>query len=122
MQKNNENTTIIEKDLSYLKEAFAKITSAPTLQELAEKLAYKKNASQLNQEVKKYDPYCQYEINDLICKEYDEPLMVSSKGVEPFKGLVVLKVAQKIIYPISIVKCWRLILQEGESFANILTI
>ena len=40
MQKNNENTTINEKDLSFLKEEFAKITSALTLQELAKKLEY----------------------------------------------------------------------------------
>ena len=98
-QKNNENTTITKEDLSYLKEEFAEIISSPSSRELAEKLAYKKNASQLNQEVKKYDPNCLYEIDDLICKEYDEPLMVSSKGVEPFKGLVVLKVTQKIVYP-----------------------
>ena len=97
--QNNENTTITEKDLAFIKDEFAVLSTALTLQELAQKLAYKKNASQLNQEVKKYDPYCRYEINDLICKEYDEPLMVSSKGVEPFKGLVVLKVIQKIVYP-----------------------
>lgn len=86
-----ENLSFIEKELSHTKKPLS-------LQEMAKKLAYKKTSSQMQQEVKKYDPECQYEIGDLIYKEYDEPLMVSSKGMESFKGAVVLQLIGKIDY------------------------
>jgi hypothetical protein len=96
MDKANEYTKITEADLSFLEEELFQINKASTLKELAQKVAFKKTSSQLKQDVKKYDPYCQYEVGDLIFKEYDEPLLVSSKGAEHFKGSVVLKVHNKI--------------------------
>jgi len=98
MSKEPESTTIEDKDLVSIEAEFSKFNKPLTLQELTRKLAYKKTSSQLAQEVKIYDPYCQYEIGDLIYKEYDEPLMVSSKGVEPFKGGIVLTIVNKIAY------------------------
>jgi len=98
MAKENENTSTKEKDLQFIKKELLKEQTAPTLHELATKLAYEKNASQLNQAVKKYNPDCTYEPGDLICKDYDEQLTVSSKGTEAFKGKVVLKVIKKKSY------------------------
>ncbi len=98
MDKENENTKILAADLEFLEED---ITNSPTpfsLQELVKKIAIKKTSSQLSQVVKVYDPYCVYEVGDLLYKEYNEPLIVSSKGAEPFKGSVVLKVISKIPY------------------------
>ena len=86
-----ENLSFIEKELSHTKKPLS-------LQEMAKKLVYKKTSSQMQQDVKKYDPECQYEVGDLIYREYDEPLMVSSKGMEPFKGAVVLQLIGKIDY------------------------
>ena len=96
MDKANEYTKITEVDLSFLEEELLHINSALNLKELAQKVAFKKTSSQLKQDVKKYDPYSQYKVGDLIYKEYDEPLLVSSKGAEHFKGSVVLKVSNKI--------------------------
>jgi hypothetical protein len=96
MDKANEYTKITEADLSFLEEELHHINKALTLKELAQKVAFKKTSSQLKQDVKKYDSYCQYEVGDLIFKEYDDPLLVSSKGAEHFKGSVVLKVLNKI--------------------------
>lgn len=91
MQTTKENIEFIEKELSR--------TSKPlSLQEVTKKLAYKKISGQMSQEVMMYDPECKYEVGDLIYKEYDEPLMVSSKGMESFKGAVVLRVVGKIDY------------------------
>jgi len=98
MNKENEYTKITESDLEFLRKELSQTNNALTLQELSEKLAFKKTSSQLQQEVKKYEPFCKYEGGDLLYKEYDEPLMVSSKGVEHFKGSVVLKVMNKIAY------------------------
>jgi len=98
MSKDNENTTIAAKDLAWLQDELHKDEAVVTLQDLATKLAYRKNAGQLSQEVKVYDPNCEYKVGDLICKEYDEQLLVSSKGAEHFQGAVVLKVINKISY------------------------
>jgi len=98
MDKENENTKILEIDLSFIKEELSLTNKPVNLSQLTKKLAYKKNASQLKQEVKKYDPNCKYEVGDLIYKDYDEQLMVSSKGAEYFKGAVVLKVVRKTPY------------------------
>jgi hypothetical protein len=92
MDKENEQTQITETDLSFLEEELLQNNKAVTLDQLTQKVAFKKTSSQLKQEVKKYDPNCLYEVGDLILKEYDEPLLVSSKGAEHFKGSVVLKV------------------------------
>jgi hypothetical protein len=96
MDKESEQTKITEVDLSFLKEELLQTNKAFTLEQLTQKVAFKKTSSQLNQEVKKYDPYCSYEVGDLILKDYDDPLLVSSKGAEHFRGSVVLKVIQKI--------------------------
>lgn len=96
MDKENEQTKITDADLSFLKEELLQINKAFTLEQLAQKVAFKKTSSQLKQEVKKYDPYCLYEVGDLILREYDEPLLVSSKGAEHFKGSVVLKIIHKV--------------------------
>ena len=98
MGKENEETKIKREDLLFLEKEFSKTNKPLSLAELTRKFVYRKTSSQLSQEVKKYDVYCRYEVGDLIYKEYDEPLMVSSKGVEPFKGGVVLKVINKIDY------------------------
>ena len=95
MEKANEYTNITEADLSFLEKELRQINTALTLSELAKKVAFKKTSSQLKQEVKIYDPYCQFEVGELILKEYDEPLLVSSKGTETFKGAVVPKVINK---------------------------
>lgn len=98
MVKENENTVITEKDLEFIQKQLSKTNKPLSFEELTQKLAYKKTSSQLQQEVKKYNPYCKYEVGDLIYKQYDEPLIVSSKGTQHFKGAVVLKVKQKIKY------------------------
>lgn len=98
MDKENENTKIIKKDLLFIEKEFSQTEKPLSLNELTKKLIYKKTSSQLAQQVKKYDPYCNYEVGDLIYKKYDEPLMVSSKGVEFFEGRVVLKIVNKIDY------------------------
>jgi hypothetical protein len=98
MSEENENIKITEKDLSFLENEFLKTSKPLSIQEMTRKLVYQKSSHQLSQEVKKYDPECVYEVGDYIYKEYDEPLLVSSKGVEPFKGAVVLRVTKKIPY------------------------
>jgi len=98
MEKEIENTEITEKDLLFIEKEFSKSSKPLSLEEITKKMAYQKTSSQLGHEVKRYDPLCTYEIGDLIYKEYDEPLMVSSKGVEPFKGAVVLTVVGKVAY------------------------
>lgn len=98
MNKEIENTKIKETDLQFIEKEFSKTNKPLSLYDLTKKLVYKKTSSQLSQEVKKYDAYCRYEVGDLIYKEYDEPLMVSSKGAELFQGGVVLKVIKKIDY------------------------
>ena len=95
MDKENEQTQITEDDLSFLKAELLQSNRAFTLEQLTQKVAFKKTSSQLKQEVKKYDSNCVYEKGDLILKEYDEPLLVSSKGAEHFKGSVVLRVINK---------------------------
>jgi hypothetical protein len=98
MDKENDYTKVTEADLVFLKKELLHTEKAFITEELTEKLAFKKTSGQLQQEVKIYDQFCKYEVGDLIYKEYDEPLMVSSKGVEHFKGSVVLKVVSKIPY------------------------
>ncbi|MGB6865112.1 MAG: hypothetical protein WBE11_05420 [Candidatus Aminicenantaceae bacterium] len=98
MDKENENTKILASDLEFFEEDLAKTNTPYGLQELVKKIAIKKTSSQLSHEVKVYDPYCLYEVGDLLYKEYNEPLIVSSKGAEPFEGTVVLKVINKTPY------------------------
>lgn len=98
MDKENENTEILASDLEFLEKDLVESNAPFDLQEIVKKIAIRKTSSQLSHEVKVYDPYCSYEVGDLISKEYNEPLIVSSKGAEPFKGTVVLKVIGKIPY------------------------
>jgi hypothetical protein len=98
MDKENENTKILGSDLEFLEGELAKTTKPSNVYDLVKKIAIKKTSSQLSHEVKVYDPNCRYEVGDLIYKEYNEPLIVSSKGAEPFEGTVVLKVIAKIPY------------------------
>lgn len=98
MDKENDTTKVLKDDLSFIEDELLKVKTSLALQELTKKIAYKKNAGQLSQEVKIYDSACKYEVDDLIYKEYNEPLIVSSKGAEPFQGSIVLKVSGKIVY------------------------
>lgn len=98
MKKENENTKISDSDLEFLEKELSQTNKTLALRDLTEKVAFKKSSGQLQQMVKIYDPFCAYEVGDLIYKEYDEPLLISSKGVEHFKGSVVLKVLNKIAY------------------------
>lgn len=98
MDKNIEPTEITTEDVSFMEAELAKTVQPLSLSELTRKLAYRKTAGQLGYEVKRYDPNCRYEVNDLIYKTYDEPLTVNSKGVEHFKGAIVLKVVAKVAY------------------------
>ncbi len=98
MDKENENTKILASDLEFFEEDLAKTNMPYGLDELVKKIAIRKTSSQLSHEVKVYDPYCLYEVGDLLYKEYNEPLIVSSKGAEPFEGTIVLKVINKIPY------------------------
>ena len=98
MEKQNEITKITDEDLLYIKNELDATKKPEALHVLSKKLAYKKNATQLSHEVKIYDPKCEFKIGDLIYKEYDEPLVVSSKGTEHFKGGVVLRVINKIVF------------------------
>ncbi len=99
MDQENEITHIANDDLSFLEKELAK-TKAPVKQEeLVTKTAFKKTAGQRCLEAKEYNPDCMFEVGDLVHKKYDEPLTVSSKGAEHFKGSVVLKVVNKFALP-----------------------
>jgi len=100
MIKNREKISIqiTEDNLPFIEKILFQTNKPLSLDELTKKLAYKKTSSQLSQEVKKYDPYCKYDVGDFIYKEYDESLTVSSKGAEQFKGAVVLEVVEKTLY------------------------
>jgi hypothetical protein len=98
MEKENETTKISTEDLSFLAKELSKTDKPLHLEDLTRKIAFKKSAHHLSHEVKKYDPHCKYEVGDLVYKEYNEPLIVSSKGTEQFQGSVVLKVINKIPY------------------------
>ncbi|MFC2170293.1 hypothetical protein ACFLRM_07030 [Acidobacteriota bacterium] len=98
MGKETDNTKISEDNLAFIKTELSQSNKPVSLKGLTKKLAFQKTSSQLSQEVKKYNPDCQYEVENLIYKEYDELLMMSSKGTIPFRGGVVLKVINKIVY------------------------
>ncbi|MFQ5721081.1 MAG: hypothetical protein ACE5GI_01140 [Candidatus Aminicenantales bacterium] len=92
------DTKIDQETLDFIAKELNQTDRPLSLNELSKKVAFKKTSPFLAQKVKKYDPYCQYEVGDLIYKEYNEPLMVSSKGAEQFQGGVVLKVINKTEY------------------------
>ncbi len=98
MTNDNKTTKITEEDIAFADEELRQVTRPLTLHEIAQKLAFQKTASQRTQEVKVYDPNGLYEVGDFIYKEYDEPLTVSSKTVEHFKGAVVLRVVSKLFF------------------------
>ncbi|MEA3420896.1 MAG: hypothetical protein U9Q97_04365, partial [Acidobacteriota bacterium] len=60
MKNENEYVEITEKDLSFIEGKLSQSSICQTLHNLARKIAFEKNASQLNQEVKKYNPDCKY--------------------------------------------------------------
>ncbi len=99
MDQEIELTLIADDDLSFLEKELAKIKTPVKSEELVTKTAFKKTAGLRRLEAKQYNPDCVYEIGDLVHKEYDEPLTVSSKGTEHFKGSVVLKVVNKFALP-----------------------
>lgn len=98
MDKDNTLVQMTPDDIASIEQDLRKASRPFSLRELTEKLAFRKTANQRTQDVKIYDPNCVYQIGDSIYKEYDERLTVSSKTVEPFKGAVVLKVVNKIVY------------------------
>ena len=99
MDQANELTHIVDADLSFLGKELAKTKNPVKQEELVTKTAFKKTASLRRLEAKQYHPDCMYEIGDLVHREYDESLTVSSKGTEHFKGSVVLKVVNKFKLP-----------------------
>ena len=98
MTNENKTTKITEDDIDFAERELRQVPQPLPLHEIAQKLAFQKTASQRTQEVKVYDPNGLYAVGDFIYKEYDEPLTVSSKTVEHFKGAVVLKVVNKLFY------------------------
>jgi len=98
MDKENNLTQVSPDNLSFVEREFEQTPRPFSLKEINEKLAFHKTASQRVADVLKYDPNCKYQVGDLIYKEYDEALTVSSKTVEHFKGTVVFKVINKIFY------------------------
>ena len=98
MSNENNPTQVTEENLEFLEKEFGQTPKPLSLHELNEKLAFHKTASQRIQDVLMYDQSCKYEVGDQVFKDYDEPLTVSSKTVEHFKGSVVLKVVNKVYY------------------------
>jgi len=98
MDKENNLTQVSADNIAFVEQEFEKTLRPISLKEISEKLAFDKTASQRVADVLKYDPNCKYQVGDLIYKEYDETLTVSSKTVEHFKGAVVLKVKNKVFY------------------------
>jgi hypothetical protein len=98
MSKENNPTQVTEENLEFIAKELERTPKPLALHEINEKLAFHKTASQRVQDVLKYDPNCKYEVGDQVYKDYDEPLTISSKTVEHFKGAVVLKVVNKVYY------------------------
>jgi hypothetical protein len=98
MDKENNLTQVSPDNLAFVEQEFEQTPRPLSLKEVSEKLAFHKTASQRVADVLKYDPNCKYEVGQQIYKDYDETLTVSSKTVEHFKGVVVLKVINKVFY------------------------
>jgi hypothetical protein len=98
MDKENNLIQVSADNLAFVEQEFEQISRPLSLKEVSEKLAFHKTASQRVADVLKYDPNCKYQVGDQIYKDYDETLTVSSKTVEHFKGVVVLKVINKVFY------------------------
>jgi len=98
MAQQPEIAQISRGDLDFVYSILQTTTEPLSLKELTTKLGFEKTATELNQPLKKYDPNCRYEVGDLIYKEYNEPILVSSKNTEMFTGAVVLRVVNKIPY------------------------
>jgi hypothetical protein len=98
MDKDNALVQMTPDDIAFLEQELAKTAKPAAIRELAEKMAFRKTADQRIQDVRLYDSACVYQVGDSVYKEYDEPLTVSSKTVEPFKGAVVLTVVHKTLY------------------------
>src|SRR4030043_312186 len=98
MDKENNLTQVSADNLTFVEQEFEQIPRPLALKEVSEKLAFHKTASQRVADVLKYHPRLKCQGGDLIYKDYDESLTVSSKTVEHFKGAVVLKVMNKVFY------------------------
>jgi hypothetical protein len=98
MDKDNNLTQVSADNIAFVEREFEQTPRPFSLKEISEKLAFHKTASQRVADVLKYDPNFKYQVGDLIYKDYDETLTVSSKTVEHFKGAVVLKVVNKVFY------------------------
>ena len=98
MDREDTLTQITQENIDFVESELEKNPRPFSLHEISEKLAFQKTAGQRVQDVLKYDPLCRYEVGDLIFKEYNESLPVSSKTVEEFSGAVVLKVINKNFY------------------------
>ena len=98
MAQQPEIAQISRGDLDFVYSILQTTTEPLSLKELTTKLGFEKTATELNQPLKKYDSNCRYEVGDLIYKEYNEPILVSSKNTEMFTGAVVLRVVNKIPY------------------------
>jgi len=98
MDKENNLTLVSPDNITFVEREFEQTPRPLSLKEISEKLAFHKTASQRVADVLKYDPNCKYQVGDIIYKEYDEALTVSSKTVEHFKGTVVFKVINKVFY------------------------
>ena len=91
-------TTVSPDDFALVRQELETTPRPLPLKELAEKLAFQKTASQRLRDVKKYDPDCQYEVGDVIYKEYNDTLTIGSKAAEHFQGAVILTVVGKQFY------------------------
>jgi hypothetical protein len=98
MDKDLKLTQVTDDDIRFLEQTLSQSPKPSHLGQITEKLAFQKTASQRTQDIKIYDPSCVYEVGDAVYKEYDEPLTVSSKSVEQFKGSVILTVVHKSYY------------------------
>ncbi|MGB7297176.1 MAG: hypothetical protein WBC70_16465 [Candidatus Aminicenantales bacterium] len=98
MDKENNLTQVTTDDHAFVEKELEQTSRPLSLREITEKLAFFKTASQRVSDVYRYDSSCKYQVGDFIYKEYDEALTVSSKTVEHFQGVVVLKVINKVFY------------------------
>ena len=88
-------TTVSDEDLALVERELGRSSQPRSTKDLAGKLAFEKTAAERTQDVKKYDPYANYDVGDFIEKDYNEPLTVGSKSVEHFEGRIILKVVAK---------------------------
>ena len=69
MQKEKESMQITKENIEFIEKELSRTNKPLSLQEMTKKLAYKKSAGLMSQEVMIYDPECKYEVGNLIYKE-----------------------------------------------------